>query len=118
GEPSGMSALWTIDAMAAAMRADRAGRLPAEVSGLSIDSRSIKPGEAYFAIKGDVHDGHAFVAPALSAGGGVAVVARGKRDRPPAGAPLPILPGGLDWFRGLCPPAPAPPARETPPGTR
>jgi len=96
-----MSALWTIDAMAAAMRADRAGRLPAEVSGLSIDSRSIKPGEAYFAIKGDVHDGHAFVAPALSAGGGVAVVARDKRDGLPADAPLLIVPDVLDGLRDL-----------------
>ena len=36
-----MSALWTVDDMAAAMRADRAGALPADVTGISIDSRSI-----------------------------------------------------------------------------
>ena len=94
-------ALWTIDAMAAAMRADRAGRLPASVSGLSIDSRSIKPGEAYFAIKGDVHDGHAFVGPALTAGGGVAVVARDKRDGLPTDAPLLVVDDVLDALRKL-----------------
>ena len=32
-------ALWTVAAMAAAMRASRAGPLPAAVRGLSIDSR-------------------------------------------------------------------------------
>ena len=62
--------LWTVEAMTAAMRAVRAGALPASVPGLSIDSRTLRPGEAYFAIKGDVHDGHAFVAKALEAGAG------------------------------------------------
>ena len=36
--------------------------------GLSIDSRSIAPGEAFFAITGDTHDGHGFVTAALKAG--------------------------------------------------
>ena len=41
-------ALWTVAAMAAAMRASRAGPLPAAVRGLSIDSRSIEPQDAFF----------------------------------------------------------------------
>ena len=65
-----MSALWTIDAMAAAMRAEKSGALPADVPGLSIDSRSIGKGEAFFAIKGDNRDGHDFVEAALKAGAG------------------------------------------------
>ena len=60
--------LWTSDALVAAMRAEARGTLPAAVTGISIDSRTIAPGEAYFAIKGDVHDGHAFVDAALKAG--------------------------------------------------
>ena len=44
--------------MAEAMRAQVEGALPEAISGLSIDSRTIAPGEAYFAIKGDIHDGH------------------------------------------------------------
>ena len=39
--------LWTSDAMARAMRASVQGALPPDVSGISIDSRSIAPGEAY-----------------------------------------------------------------------
>ena len=74
-----MSALWTIDDMAAAMRAEKSGALPADVPGLSIDSRSMAKGEAFFAIKGDNRDGHDFVEAALKAGAGLAVVARDKR---------------------------------------
>src|SRR5260370_19587049 len=68
--------LWTSHAMAAAMRASTRGALPEAVTGISIDSRTIAPGEAYFAIKGDIHDGHDFVAAALKAGAGLAVVAK------------------------------------------
>ena len=60
--------LWTSAAMTDAMRAATQGRLPSGVTGLSIDSRTLRPGEAYFAIKGDVHDGHSFVEAALKAG--------------------------------------------------
>ena len=78
-------ALWTVDDMAAAMGAGRQGALPQSVSGISIDSRTIAPGEAYFAIKGDVHDGHDFVAAALEAGAGLAVVAKARHEDRGAG---------------------------------
>lgn len=48
------------------------GHLP--VTGYSIDSRSIKPHELFFAIKGDRFDGHDFVASALDRGAEAAVV--------------------------------------------
>src|SRR5437868_14276636 len=83
--------LWTSHAMAQAMRASIGGALPEAVSGLSIDSRSITPGEAYFAIKGDVHDGHDFVMAALKAGAGLAVVAAAQREKFPADAPLLVV---------------------------
>src|SRR5882762_1247813 len=67
--------LWTVDAMVAATRAERAGALPDAIGGISIDSRSVAPGEAFFAIKGDIHDGHGFVGAALENGAGLAVVA-------------------------------------------
>ena len=86
GEP-----LWTSDAMAAAMRADIGGALPRAITGISIDSRTIAPGEAYFAIKGDVHDGHDFVEAALGAGAALAVVAAAQRARFPKDAPLLIV---------------------------
>jgi len=51
-------ALWTVEAMAAAMGATRAGALPASISGLSIDSRTVDRSEAFFAIRGENRDGH------------------------------------------------------------
>jgi len=83
--------LWTSHAMAAAMRASRNGALPEAISGLSIDSRTIAPGEAYFAIKGDVHDGHDFVTAALNAGAALAVVETAQRDKFAADAPLLVV---------------------------
>jgi UDP-N-acetylmuramoyl-tripeptide--D-alanyl-D-alanine ligase len=83
--------LWTSAAMTAAMRAQANGVLPDGVTGLSIDSRTIAPGEAYFAIKGDVHDGHAFVAAALKAGAALAVVEAAQRDKFAPDAPLLVV---------------------------
>jgi UDP-N-acetylmuramoyl-tripeptide--D-alanyl-D-alanine ligase len=83
--------LWTSDAMAAAMRAVVQGALPEAISGLSIDSRTITPGDAYFAIKGDVHDGHAFVDAALKVGAALAVVASAQRDKFAADARLLVV---------------------------
>jgi UDP-N-acetylmuramoyl-tripeptide--D-alanyl-D-alanine ligase len=83
--------LWTSSEMAAAMHASSNGALPEAVSGLSIDSRTIAPGEAYFAIKGDVHDGHDFVVAALKAGAAVAVVEATQRDRFASDAPLLVV---------------------------
>lgn len=83
--------LWTSGAMAAAMRASVGGVLPEAITGLSIDTRTIAPGEAYFAIKGDVHDGHDFVAAALKAGAALAVVESAQRDKFAKDAPLLVV---------------------------
>jgi UDP-N-acetylmuramoyl-tripeptide--D-alanyl-D-alanine ligase len=44
------------------------------MTGVSTDSRSIKPGELFFALRGERFDGHRFVAEALRRGGRGAVV--------------------------------------------
>ena len=44
-------------------------------SGVSIDSRTVAPGEIFFAIRGPRMDGHKFIADAFSCGGSGAVVA-------------------------------------------
>src|SRR5579872_4309857 len=84
-------ALWTSAEMKAAMRAEANGVLPDTISGVSIDSRSLKTGEAYFAIKGDIHDGHDFVVTALQAGAGLAVVEKAQREKFAADAPLLVV---------------------------
>ena len=96
-----MSALWTLNDMAQVMRADRADALPASISGISIDSRTVARGEAFFAIQGDNRDGHGFVDAALNAGAGLAVVARAKRAQFSADAPLLAVDDVLDGLRDL-----------------
>lgn len=96
-----MNALWTLADMAAAMGAEKSGVVPDAVSGISIDSRSAGKGEAFFAITGDNRDGHDFVAVALQAGAGIAVVAAGRRAQFAAGAPLLIVADVLDGLRDL-----------------
>jgi UDP-N-acetylmuramoyl-tripeptide--D-alanyl-D-alanine ligase len=96
-----MTPLWTLDAMAAAMRADKSGRLPESISGISIDTRTIAPGEAFFAIQGHNRDGHDFVDAALKAGAGVAVVSREKCTRFNKDAPLLAVDDVLDGLRDL-----------------
>jgi UDP-N-acetylmuramoyl-tripeptide--D-alanyl-D-alanine ligase len=93
--------LWTLTDMAAAMRADKSGALPENVTGISIDSRSLARGEAFFAIQGDARDGHDFVDNALKAGAGLAVVARAQRARFAADAPLLVVEDVLEALRDL-----------------
>ncbi len=92
--------LWTVQAIVEATGAERAGALPESITGISIDSRSIKAGQAFFAIKGDTLDGHDFVAAALNGGAGLAVVSRDSLHRighslpcGDAAVPLPRLRG-------------------------
>jgi UDP-N-acetylmuramoyl-tripeptide--D-alanyl-D-alanine ligase len=83
--------LWSLAAMAQAMGAKRSGPLPSGVSGISIDSRTLVPGEAFFAISGTHREGHDFVAAALQAGAAVAVVSASKCSIIPNSAPLLIV---------------------------
>ncbi|RWR46970.1 UDP-N-acetylmuramoyl-tripeptide--D-alanyl-D-alanine ligase [Sinirhodobacter ferrireducens] len=68
-----MAVLWT-SADAAAATDGRATR-PFAVTGLSIDTRTIRPGELFVALK-DVRDGHDFVRDALARGAAAALVSR------------------------------------------
>ena len=87
--------------MTTAMRASRAGALPAAISGISIDTRTLKPGEAFFAIKGDSRDGHDFVPAALKAGAGLAVVSAERAGDFARRCALLIVPDVLDGLRDL-----------------
>jgi UDP-N-acetylmuramyl pentapeptide synthase len=94
-----MSALWTLDALVGAMGARASGTPAHYLTGVSIDSRTIAPGEAFFAIKGDRVDGHDYVTKALARGAGVAVVAAEKLAAMPTGAPLLIVDDVLEALR-------------------
>ncbi|HEY4133951.1 MAG TPA: UDP-N-acetylmuramoylalanyl-D-glutamyl-2,6-diaminopimelate--D-alanyl-D-alanine ligase [Alphaproteobacteria bacterium] len=69
-----LSPLWTSSDAVAATKGRSATDWAA--NGVSIDSRSVKRGDLFVAIKGPNFDGHAFVAPALAAGAAAAVVSQ------------------------------------------
>jgi len=73
-----MSLLWNAQDMVAAMAGRPVGNLPDGVTGISIDTRSLQRGDAFFAIKGDRSDGHDHATAAMVAGAGLLVVSEGK----------------------------------------
>src|SRR5258707_3266331 len=83
---------WTILHISEPMlAAPGAGLDPlARVAGVSIDSRTIRAGELFFAIHGPRHDGHDHVASALERGALAAVVAESRARQFP------------DALRGSC----------------
>jgi UDP-N-acetylmuramoyl-tripeptide--D-alanyl-D-alanine ligase len=63
-----------------------------EARGYSIDSRTVLPGELFFAVKGDRFDGHDFVQSAIERGAVAAVVSRAKvATLPDAALAAPLL---------------------------
>jgi UDP-N-acetylmuramoyl-tripeptide--D-alanyl-D-alanine ligase len=67
-----MSALWTSDEAAAATLGHASAVFSA--TGMSIDTRTLKPGDLFVALKGDVRDGHDFVRAAFDAKASAALV--------------------------------------------
>jgi|SRR5579884_51564 UDP-N-acetylmuramoyl-tripeptide--D-alanyl-D-alanine ligase len=72
--------LWRISEFLAVPTSElRAGfDREAVASGYSIDSRTIKPGELFFAVRGEKYDGHDFVQQAFEKGAIAAVVSKEK----------------------------------------
>lgn len=70
--------LWKSADMVTAMEGRPVGQLPVGITGISIDSRTLRKGEAFFAIKGDMFDGHDFATAAMAAGAGLMVVTEAR----------------------------------------
>jgi UDP-N-acetylmuramoyl-tripeptide--D-alanyl-D-alanine ligase len=75
------------DELAAATGGCWMGTPPAELAGVSTDTRTIVPGALFVALRGERYDGHAYLAEASAKGAAAAVVADGAA----AGSPLPVL---------------------------
>ena len=67
-----MTGIWTAQEVADALGVSVEGEW--EAAGVSIDSRNIRPGELFVALKGERFDGHAYVDAAIEAGAVAAVV--------------------------------------------
>jgi UDP-N-acetylmuramoyl-tripeptide--D-alanyl-D-alanine ligase len=90
--------LWTSEDAAAAT----GGRAtaPWRAAGVSIDSRTMAPGDLFVAIRGPNFDGHAFIAQALARGAAAAMVATVPEDVP-EGAPLLVVGDTLAGLEAL-----------------
>lgn len=73
-----MNWLWTVQELISVMSGRPVGNLPLGITGISIDSRTVKPGEAFFAIKGDRVDGHDYASFAVANGAGLLVISEAK----------------------------------------
>ncbi len=100
GESAAAQVLFTPQEMAHATGGSLNGT-PAAVTGISIDSRTLKPGDAFFAITGEKSDGHAYVEGALKAGAALAVVAADRAGDFPADAALLVVPDVLKALEDL-----------------
>ncbi|HEV2544550.1 MAG TPA: UDP-N-acetylmuramoylalanyl-D-glutamyl-2,6-diaminopimelate--D-alanyl-D-alanine ligase [Methylobacterium sp.] len=83
--------LWTPAALEAATGGRRIGA-PRAVTGASIDTRSLEPGDLFFAIRGEVRDGHDFVRAALEKGAGAAVVTAARTKEFEGAGPVLAVP--------------------------
>ncbi|MCM5556957.1 UDP-N-acetylmuramoylalanyl-D-glutamyl-2,6-diaminopimelate--D-alanyl-D-alanine ligase [Pleomorphomonas sp. NRK JP5] len=75
--------MWSPDEFVKALCGEAEGEVP-PIDSISIDSRTVERGGAFFAIAGDRFDGHDFVEGALRKGAAVAVVSSEKRGALPA----------------------------------
>ncbi|MBI1238427.1 MAG: UDP-N-acetylmuramoylalanyl-D-glutamyl-2,6-diaminopimelate--D-alanyl-D-alanine ligase [Alphaproteobacteria bacterium] len=90
--------LWTSEEAAQATGGRACGTWRA--NGISIDTRTLQPGDLFVALQGDARDGHAFVADALHKGAAAALIARRPGDVA-ADAPLLVCADTLEGLRAL-----------------
>lgn len=90
--------LWTAEELLKATGGRLHGQVTKPLTAVSIDSRAVREGDIFIAIKGERHDGHDFVAGALKAGAGLGMVSRVSPEMTAAG---PVLEVAEDPLRGL-----------------
>jgi UDP-N-acetylmuramoyl-tripeptide--D-alanyl-D-alanine ligase len=73
---------FSIHTLARIINADPAGDIGGSVTGVSTDSRTVKPGDCFFAVVGDNFDGHNYVGQAITKGAVCAVVGRDVKAGP------------------------------------
>src|SRR5918999_663428 len=77
--------LWTWEELVGASGGTPDGFPARRITGLSIDTRTLRPGDVFVAIA-DARDGHEFVGAAFAAGASAALVAKGYQRKSGDGA--------------------------------
>lgn len=68
----------------AGLLAERRGSLPAAITGITDDSRAVKPGDVFVAVRGSERDGHDYLEAAARAGASAAIVQDPSRTSLPS----------------------------------
>src|SRR3954452_24569003 len=92
--------LWAPEEIVAATGARLSGDVK-PASGASIDTRTLQPGDLFFAIAGEARDGHAFVRDALAKGAAAAVIAEERGAGVGSAGPVAVAPAALNALRRL-----------------
>jgi UDP-N-acetylmuramoyl-L-alanyl-D-glutamate--2,6-diaminopimelate ligase len=92
------SPLWTFDEVLKAIKGAAQGTGPDAITGVSIDSRTLAPGDLFVAIKGERVDGHEYVTKALAQEAAAAIVVK---DYFGAAGPLVRVPDPLEALNNL-----------------
>ncbi|MCK7613550.1 UDP-N-acetylmuramoylalanyl-D-glutamyl-2,6-diaminopimelate--D-alanyl-D-alanine ligase [Roseibium sediminicola] len=93
--------LWTLNAFVEAAGGSIKGDAGAEITGISIDSRTLEPGDAFVAIKGDRLDGHDYAAAALESGASLALIAEDRLPDLPEDGRYVVVEDPLEALRKL-----------------
>ena len=93
--------LWSGLALVSALGARVVGPMPREVGGVSIDTRTLAPGDLFVAICGDNSDGHDHVASAFAGGAAAAVVDEAHAAALREAGPLYVVTDTLAALEGL-----------------
>ncbi len=93
--------LWTGHEVADALETPRPDASGVWVKGVSIDSRTLKPGDLFVAIKGERMDGHCFVGAAFDKGAAAAIVDNAFETPSSANHPLFRVPDTLEGLNAL-----------------
>ncbi len=91
--------LWTADELTAALGASIEGARPDGVTGVSIDTRTLRSGDLFVAIRGERTDGHEYIGKAFEAGAALAIVE--KTFDSAAAGPLLRVPDTLEALNAL-----------------
>ncbi len=83
--------LWTGLGLVAPLRARVSGGVPGPATGVSIDTRTLEPGDLFFAITGDTTDGHDYVRKAFAAGAVACVIDEAHADALAGTGPLLVV---------------------------
>jgi UDP-N-acetylmuramoyl-tripeptide--D-alanyl-D-alanine ligase len=96
-----MSALWGEAELEAAIRASPSAPIRRPASGVSIDTRTLNPGDLFVAIKGEASDGHDYVSRAFERGAPAAVVDAARAPEVAAFGPVFPVDGTVEAMERL-----------------